>query len=218
MRTKQRFTLIELLVVIAIIMILTSLLLPSLKMAREQARLASCRSNLKQLGTACLLYADSNNGWYPPSRYQYFWMNNAFSGLKTMLTIDQPDLSYGIFRCPSYVMNGNTGNESYYLFTWDLDGAKTPTSFLGKKNLPYARQVFKTSPKQALLQDVSIVHDDPPRLKYYNHNLRGANVYFNNGAVLFITHDKLITWKDYKYRHYTALYPVGAYGEDYAPY
>ncbi|MBI4028341.1 MAG: prepilin-type N-terminal cleavage/methylation domain-containing protein [Verrucomicrobia bacterium] len=59
------FTLIELLVVVAIISILASLLLPSLKNARESAKMAKCISNLKQIGAAGVMYADDNNGRSP---------------------------------------------------------------------------------------------------------------------------------------------------------
>jgi prepilin-type N-terminal cleavage/methylation domain-containing protein/prepilin-type processing-associated H-X9-DG protein len=54
---RRGFTLIELLVVIAIIAILAAILFPVFARAREKARQSSCTSNLKQLGTALMMYA-----------------------------------------------------------------------------------------------------------------------------------------------------------------
>lgn len=54
---KSGFTLIELLVVIAIIAILAAILFPVFAQARERARAITCISNMKQIGTATMMYA-----------------------------------------------------------------------------------------------------------------------------------------------------------------
>jgi len=58
---NRAFTLIELLVVIAIIAVLMAILMPSLRLAREQARSIACSSNLKTLVLGWRLYADEND-------------------------------------------------------------------------------------------------------------------------------------------------------------
>lgn len=59
----RAFTLIELLVVIAIIAILVALLLPAVQQAREAARRASCKSNMKQIVLGLHNYHDVHSAF-----------------------------------------------------------------------------------------------------------------------------------------------------------
>ena len=69
-RLRAGFTLIELLVVVAIIAILLALLLPAVQAARESARRAHCKNNLKQIATAMIHHHEKLDrfpfgGWGP---------------------------------------------------------------------------------------------------------------------------------------------------------
>lgn len=63
---RKGFTLIELLVVIAIISLLVSILLPSLQQAKELAKATVCMTLLASIAKAMAMYADDNDGYYPP--------------------------------------------------------------------------------------------------------------------------------------------------------
>jgi prepilin-type N-terminal cleavage/methylation domain-containing protein/prepilin-type processing-associated H-X9-DG protein len=63
------FTLVELLVVVAVVGLLVGLLLPAVQASREQARIANCASNLRQLGLAMIRYADLHAGHWPQTTH-----------------------------------------------------------------------------------------------------------------------------------------------------
>lgn len=67
MLKRKGFTLIELLVVIAIIALLLSIIMPSLKRAKEAAKNLMCKSNLKSVGVAGLAYVGENDNKFTGS-------------------------------------------------------------------------------------------------------------------------------------------------------
>jgi prepilin-type N-terminal cleavage/methylation domain-containing protein/prepilin-type processing-associated H-X9-DG protein len=117
-RIKRAFTLIELLVVIAIIAILAAILFPVFARARENARRASCMSNLKQIGLGIMMYVQDYDEKYPfslmrsngtlspagtgPSTTSWIWYQ----------TLQPYTKSFQVFVCPS-------GNPNYTADPYD---------------------------------------------------------------------------------------------------
>jgi prepilin-type N-terminal cleavage/methylation domain-containing protein/prepilin-type processing-associated H-X9-DG protein len=98
---KRAFTLIELLVVIAIIAILAAILFPVFARARENARRASCQSNLKQIALGVFQYTQDYDEKFP----QYALASSTtYSATNPRGWADaiQPYLkSTQIYQCPS---------------------------------------------------------------------------------------------------------------------
>ncbi|MCH2209497.1 MAG: type II secretion system GspH family protein [Lentisphaerales bacterium] len=65
--TKKAFTLLELIVVISIMGVLITILLPSLRNAKEVSMQAVCMSNMKQITKASFQYSTENRTYIVPS-------------------------------------------------------------------------------------------------------------------------------------------------------
>jgi prepilin-type N-terminal cleavage/methylation domain-containing protein len=61
------FTLVELLVVIAVIAILAAIAFPVMVKAKQQAQIAECLTNMRQLGQAMHMYTGEYNDRFPPA-------------------------------------------------------------------------------------------------------------------------------------------------------
>jgi prepilin-type N-terminal cleavage/methylation domain-containing protein len=104
------FNLIELLVVIAIIGILVALLLPSLSSAKERGKRAQCKSNLRQIGIAMVMYAGENSDLIFSAKQQEPSKPEHFAFVQTTLqppsaraaeTVGLNVVSNNVWTCPN---------------------------------------------------------------------------------------------------------------------
>lgn len=157
------FTLIELLVVIAIIALLLSIVMPSLKRAKEAAKRSVCLFNVKSLTTGWLLYVQEYDGRFPKSYTAADGWIREVVGYATNPDQAPADLQLEalkngllfpylntteVFRCPV----AKVGELRTYSMTHALNG-KTVAESYGGKLLTKINEIKHTGSRIVFLDD-----------------------------------------------------------------
>jgi prepilin-type processing-associated H-X9-DG protein/prepilin-type N-terminal cleavage/methylation domain-containing protein len=115
------FTLVELLVVVSIIALLISILLPSLKQARENAKVVKCAASERAIGQSISVYLAESSGVYPPS---YVYPLNEGGAWHTGEGGQDPNRTYGYVHW-SYALysSGKIDDKAFQCPKWPNGGA-----------------------------------------------------------------------------------------------
>lgn len=156
-RTESRrgFSIVELLVIISGLMILTSIMAPSLMRAKDVAQKTKCATNLRNMGSATLMYIEDNYQMFPDMVYSKQPGN---SGGIVVLFQPKKAVTAGLNAYESQALVCPSDSEGYEIQYIDENGEYqyTPMSYgynvdLFVREIPY--EVIKTPSDLAIFYD-----------------------------------------------------------------
>jgi prepilin-type N-terminal cleavage/methylation domain-containing protein/prepilin-type processing-associated H-X9-DG protein len=178
--SRRGFTMTELLVVIAIIIILMSVLLPSLKNCAEKARQMTCGNNLKTLSLAHTDYYDKYDGYIPPiwdTDVDKRWFQLVAQGCFEKNWRDMP-----CFFCPSNPVGGAIGYARNLFVSFSFgDGLKRIEALKNPSSVLNLADTGESSVALGTYADYDYYMDSPVNTGY--RHFSGANALFFDGHV-----------------------------------
>ena len=201
--SENGFTLIELLVVIAIIAILAAILFPAFARARENARRASCQSNLKQIGLGVAQYTQDYDEMMPfqtsPDVLNFMvpsaanWEPNFFWQLQPYLKSTQ------IYLCPSPVRNTTFPlSETAYMTNGVLGktaagGARSIASIPETSSIIQLQEYTTSSGWASEAPTRVVAGANTGKFQYWLYAKEYSNSHFDGGNLLFA--DGHVKWR-----------------------
>jgi type II secretory pathway pseudopilin PulG len=181
------FTIVELLVIAALIAVLIALLAPALGRARDQARLALCRSHLRNTCLSTLMYANANASALPVDEK----LDNPHLGLIAALRVGRYQEDARNYYCPSQTQpdlryseeNLAAGNISYFYFSCERVTKNRDVSTFLRWSVKWPRRLNDTmDPATWVLSDCWF--SGQPTAHWYFR--RGVNYVTLNGTVRMV--------------------------------
>ena len=194
--SQKGFTLIELLVVIAIIAILAAILFPAFARARENARRASCQSNLKQIALGVKQYVQDYDEKFPP-RYAGTTATPSYMGWAVLI---QPyTKSEQLFQCPSdsiapgtfsTLTSQGTSTAIDYIYNYSLGESASGQGTVSEAAINYSSNTVMNGDWPADF-DRAANFDNATNNTAKARHLEGANYSFVDGHVKWYRPEKV---------------------------